>query len=131
MMLRVLASSVFVLAIGTVWGQPAAKTEATAKPWVVPRTADGHPDLQGYWSNASITPLQRPAEMGAKEFYTAEEAAAVDKKEFTERTSWDRLGTQARVHYDMSKFGRKVIQARVALVRRPSPIIGPEAASRR
>jgi hypothetical protein len=28
--------------------------------WVVPRTPEGHPDLQGNWSNATITPIQRP-----------------------------------------------------------------------
>jgi hypothetical protein len=27
--------------------------------WVVPRTADGHPDLQGNWTNQTITPMQR------------------------------------------------------------------------
>jgi hypothetical protein len=31
-----------------------------AKPWVMPRTADGKPDLQGNWSNATLTPLERP-----------------------------------------------------------------------
>ncbi len=28
--------------------------------WVMPRTPDGHPDLQGNWTNATITPVQRP-----------------------------------------------------------------------
>ena len=119
-----------VLAIGIAQAQPpaqaAAKPTTSGKSWIAPRTPDGHPDLQGFWSNASITPLQRPPELGAKEFYTAEEAAAVDKKEFSERTSWDRLGSQARVHYDMSQFGLDVIQAKVALSRRTSLIIGPE-----
>ncbi len=32
--------------------------------WVMPRTAAGHPDLQGNWSNATITPIQRPADRG-------------------------------------------------------------------
>ena len=32
--------------------------------WSVPRTASGHPDLQGVWSNNSITPLERPAILG-------------------------------------------------------------------
>ena len=40
-----------------------------------PRTAWGDPDLNGTWSYASLTPLQRPASMGNREFYTAEEAA--------------------------------------------------------
>jgi hypothetical protein len=40
-----------------------------------PRTAWGHPDLQGTWTNATLTPLQRPVELGDKEFYTPEELA--------------------------------------------------------
>ena len=39
-----------------------------------PRTPWGDPDLQGRWSNATLTPLQRPAELGDKEFFTPEEA---------------------------------------------------------
>ncbi len=33
---------------------------APAKPTAVPRLADGRPDLQGNWTNATITPLERP-----------------------------------------------------------------------
>src|SRR5262245_34080368 len=51
----------------------------------IPRTTDGRPDLQGFWSNATITPLERPAEFQGKEFFTEAEAA-----EF-ERTALDRL----------------------------------------
>ena len=39
-----------------------------------PRTPWGDPDLQGKWSNATLTPLQRPAELGDKEFFTEQEA---------------------------------------------------------
>ena len=39
-------------------GQAAAKPTA-AKPAGIPRTSDGHPDLQGNWTNATITPLER------------------------------------------------------------------------
>jgi hypothetical protein len=31
-----------------------------ATPWTLPRTPDGRPDLQGTWSNATLTPLERP-----------------------------------------------------------------------
>ena len=41
-----------------------------------PRTAWGDPDLQGIWSYASLTPLQRPAAFRDQEFFAPEEAAA-------------------------------------------------------
>jgi hypothetical protein len=44
------------------------------------RTADGRPDLQGIWNSASLTPFERPVELGTKAFYTEEEAAAYEKK---------------------------------------------------
>ena len=34
----------------------AAKTKAGT----IPRTPDGHPDLQGIWTNATLTPVERP-----------------------------------------------------------------------
>tara|TARA_B110000116_G_scaffold167327_1_gene144606 strand:+ start:429 stop:1334 length:906 start_codon:yes stop_codon:yes gene_type:complete len=40
-----------------------------------PQTAWGAPDLQGVWDFRTITPLQRPEELGDKAFLTAEEAA--------------------------------------------------------
>ena len=48
----------------------------SAQDWVMPRTTDGNPDMQGIWSNASQTPLVRPAEFGEKGFLTPEEATA-------------------------------------------------------
>jgi hypothetical protein len=29
----------------------------------VPRTKDGHPDLQGIWTNVTVTPLERPVDL--------------------------------------------------------------------
>ena len=40
-----------------------------------PRTAWGAPDLQGVWDFRTITPLQRPEELGDQEFLTEEQAA--------------------------------------------------------
>ncbi len=49
------------------------------KKWTPPRTPDGQPDIQGIWSFATITPLQRPAELAGKEFFTPAEAEAYEK----------------------------------------------------
>jgi hypothetical protein len=43
------------------------------------RTKDGQPDLEGVWDAASMTPLERPAELGNKEFYTPGEIEAYEK----------------------------------------------------
>src|ERR1700692_2511573 len=53
---------------------------ATKKPWTPPRTADGQPDLQGVWTNATITPLERPADLAGKTFFMPPEAAAYEKR---------------------------------------------------
>ena len=53
--------------------------DARAAPWTVPRTAGGQPDLQGHWTNDTYTPLERPAELGDKQTFTPEEAAAFFK----------------------------------------------------
>src|SRR5262245_8310386 len=43
-----------------------------------PRTADGHPDLQGFYDVATVTPLERPAEAGGRLVISNEEAAAAE-----------------------------------------------------
>ena len=53
-----------------------APAAAAEQPGAVPRLADGHPDLQGVWDYRTITPMQRPLELGTKEFFTSEEEAA-------------------------------------------------------
>lgn len=42
------------------------------------RTADGHPDLQGFWDNSTVTPLERPKEFTGA-FFSEQEAADFEK----------------------------------------------------
>src|SRR5260370_41786936 len=53
----------------------AAELKAPAKTWNQLRTPDGQPGLQGVWSNATLTPLERPAAFAGREFLTEKEQA--------------------------------------------------------
>jgi len=66
------SSLVLVLVSVIIW-------PALAQDREIPRTPDGKPNLQGYWSNSSQTPLVRAAEFGEKGFLTEEEAADVEQ----------------------------------------------------
>src|SRR5213596_2065122 len=56
----------------------AAQTSRPAARPSLPRTPDGHPDLQGTYDLATLTPLERPA--GAKAALTSEEAARLENE---------------------------------------------------
>src|SRR5256885_783070 len=47
------------------------------KAFTMPRMADGHPDLQGTYDLATVTPIERPA--GSKLVLTKEEAAKLEQ----------------------------------------------------
>jgi hypothetical protein len=85
--LGALAAATAMLALAPT---PSAKTTVPA------RTADGRPDLQGNWTNATYTPLERPAELAGKEFFTEKEAA-----EYAQRRE-RQFNSQAPddIHYD-------------------------------
>ena len=46
--------------------------------WTLPRTPWGHPDLQGMWTNETITPFERPADHAGKTELSDDEAAAIE-----------------------------------------------------
>ncbi|MBZ5610230.1 MAG: hypothetical protein LAP38_18360 [Acidobacteriia bacterium] len=63
----------------TVHGQPApARKPAAAK--AIPRTPDGHPDLQGNWVNNFATPFERPKELEGRQFLTDDEVAELNRR---------------------------------------------------
>ena len=81
---RHLTSLVSVLALASLSAVP-----LSAGGQAPPRTPWGDPDLQGIWTGSTLTPLERPRDLGEKAFLTAEEAAALeqraDQNRFVER----------------------------------------------
>ena len=74
----VVSTALLVVSIGcmTLGGAAAiAADKTTGKNWKAPRTADGQPDLQGNWTNATLTPMEREAKYGDS-VISAEEARA-------------------------------------------------------
>src|SRR5689334_6999609 len=57
-----------------------APSAAIKQAWSPPRTPDGQPDMEGIWTNATLTPLERPKELGDKKYFTEAEAAAFEKQ---------------------------------------------------
>jgi hypothetical protein len=93
--------------------------------WRAPRTADGQPDLEGIWTNATLTPLERPRELGDKAFFTEQEAAAYEKRLLVEGDR-DRRDGGAQVDvgraYNEAWFDRGT---KVVVSRRTSLIVDP------
>jgi hypothetical protein len=97
---------------------------AQTKGYTPPRTPDGQPDLQGYWTNSTYTPLERPNGV-TKEFYTPQEAAERDKREAARESSQTNPGTTEDVHYDFSQFALDRSQAPLTRSLRTSLIYDP------
>ncbi len=73
---RVLFLSCILVAVVFVIPAPAAGQGTAAGAWSAPQTAWGDPDLQGVWTNATTTPLERPDDLGDQVVLTGEEWAA-------------------------------------------------------
>jgi len=98
----------------------------------IPRAADGHPDLEGIWTNATITPMERPASVGGKATLSDKEAAAYEAKDRDTNTLDEEssplvaaTGSGAVGAYNNLFVDRGSELARVDGVKRTSLIIDP------
>jgi hypothetical protein len=98
---------------------------AMAAVLLAPLTAAGQADLQGLWTNATITPFERPKDLAGKEFFTTEEAAAYEKR-IAENSNRDKRGATAEADvagaYNDFWFDRG---SRIVPTRRTSLVIDP------
>jgi hypothetical protein len=118
---------VLAMVAAPMFGQTVAKpapAPAASKTYTPPKTPDAQPDLTGIWSNSTTVPLERPANLGAKEFYTPEEIAANAGRPRGGGRGAPREEGQLAVHYDLSQFG--LDKREVAPNLRTSLIVGPE-----
>ena len=112
---------VLTIAVGVPATVPIAAQEST---YTAPRTPDGQPDLQGFWTNQTYTPLER-SDGVTGEFYTAEEVAEIENARAQSEASQTTPGTIPDVHYDFTQFGLDRSQSGVAPNMRTSLIVDP------
>jgi hypothetical protein len=126
---HLLCAAIAIVAFTT----PAAGQTPRRTPW-------GDPDLQGLWTNATITPLERPADLAGKSVLTQQEAADYEKRTNQARDADSRAGgTEADLGRAYNQFwydrGTKVVETRrTSLITDPPdgrvPALTPEAQKR-
>src|SRR4051812_31123658 len=97
---RALASFGMMMVVGMI----AVAGQTPAKKGSLPRTPDGQPDLQGFWTNSTYVPLERPDKV-TKALYTEQEFAVAIKDAAEREAEQTEPGTIADVHYDFTQFG--------------------------
>jgi hypothetical protein len=113
---------VFVVVGALVGATVAAQSAPGSNGWTPPKTADGQPDLQGIWTNATITPFERPQSLGGKAFLSEAEAAALEQQATGRRVADapprpGDVGSYNQVWFDSGE--------RVVSTRRTSLVIDP------
>jgi len=77
---RVIAVTLFGAMLLCALPATSQTAQSQSSDWMVPRTVDGHPDLQGVWANNSATPLERPEVLGDRAYLTDEEVATIQAR---------------------------------------------------
>jgi hypothetical protein len=107
----------FVLGATVAADTLAAQTPHNAGTWTPPRTAWGDPDLQGIWTNETITPFERPKDLAGKPFLSEQEAAALERRAAEQHDAADdsrRPGDVGSYNQFWFDSGTKVVSTRQA-----------------
>jgi len=107
----------------------------------IPRLRDGKPDMQGYWTNQTFTPLERPAQFKDKQYFSVEEAEAFAKRaldDVKDVPRGEQVKSDADIHYDdgiwLLEGYKKGAMLRTSIVTDPAdgriPALSPEGQKR-
>ena len=116
----------------------AQRSNTNSRPTAVPVAADGHPDLSGIWTNATVTPMERPKQFSALQITDAqaaafEQAQAQDLKDEDGKSDGPIIraaGSSGTGGYNALFIDRGSQMIRVDGVKRSSLIIDPPTARR-
>ena len=103
----------------------AAAAKTVAKSWTAPRTPDGQPDLQGYWTSLSFTPMERPAKYGTREFLTDAEAEELYKAGVQHSYEFTFANSAETPVYDATVYALDAWQNGVTMNKRTSLVVDP------
>jgi hypothetical protein len=101
---------------------------SSADAWVAaqaPRTPHGQPDLQGYWTSLSFTPLERPEKYGTREFLTDQEVEEIFKAGVQRSYDLTFANSADTPVYDATVYALDAWQNGVRPNRRTSLIVDP------
>lgn len=103
---------VLTIALLIVGASRTPRAQQKTHQWTSPRTAWGDPDLQGTWTNETITPFERPASLADKPFLTKAEASALEARAAQQREHADdvrRPGDVGSYNQEWFDSGSKVV----------------------